>query len=260
MVDASNDTKTIEGQLGLAGGSALSEDSAQHKAKNFGLCATLAVEFIGTFALAYTAGGANQGGSAGVMLAVMIYAGGHVSGGHFNPCVTLAFFLRGGSFPTGQGNCCSMLFYIIVQYIGAALAAILQCNIRPRNAYILPYMALDKNSWSVVAGMMQETIFGFIIAYVVLHCATSHDNEGNDFYGLAIGGSVYAAGAMAIMNPAVAIGSMFSLRKKNDPTFYTPSGLPGLKNFGRIWPALLMPYVGGAIAAFVFGCTSPNDS
>src|SRR5712671_7439897 len=61
------------------------------------------VEFIGTFFLAMTVGMTVIGASAGALapvaigsaLMVMVYAGGHVSGGHYNPAVTLAVWLRG---------------------------------------------------------------------------------------------------------------------------------------------------------------------
>ncbi|HTG43540.1 MAG TPA: aquaporin, partial [Verrucomicrobiae bacterium] len=61
------------------------------------------VEFIGTFFLVFTVGNTVINGGAGVipplaigsMLMVMIFAGGHISGGHFNPAVTLAVWLRG---------------------------------------------------------------------------------------------------------------------------------------------------------------------
>ncbi len=59
------------------------------------------VEFIGTFFLVFTVGMAVRSGSPlfplaiGAALMVMVYAGGHVSGGHFNPAVTLVVYLRG---------------------------------------------------------------------------------------------------------------------------------------------------------------------
>ena len=63
----------------------------------------LVVEFIGTFFLVFTVGmavidpgaGAMAGLAIGTVLAVMIFAGGHISGGHYNPAVTLGVLLRG---------------------------------------------------------------------------------------------------------------------------------------------------------------------
>src|SRR3981081_3522391 len=59
------------------------------------------VEFIGTFFLVFTVGAAVRSGAAlatlaiGAALMVMVYAGGHISGGHYNPAVTLAALVRG---------------------------------------------------------------------------------------------------------------------------------------------------------------------
>src|SRR5438132_7953082 len=83
------------------------------------------VEFIGTFFLVLTIGfsvgkewaGAMAPVAIGSMLMVMIFAGGHVSGGHFNPAVTLAVFVR------GKCPAADLMAYWIVQFIGAALAA-----------------------------------------------------------------------------------------------------------------------------------------
>src|SRR5881392_3029745 len=82
-------------------------------------------EFIGTFFLVLTVGCTVVPGAAGVIpplaigsaLMVMIYAGGHISGGHYNPAVTLAVWLR-GKCPTKD-----VVPYWVSQVIGAALAA-----------------------------------------------------------------------------------------------------------------------------------------
>src|SRR5438477_10354860 len=83
------------------------------------------VEFIGTFFLVLTIGfavgkewaGAMAPVAIGTMLMVMIFAGGHVSGGHFNPAVTLAVFLR------GKCPAADVIPYWVAQIAGAALAA-----------------------------------------------------------------------------------------------------------------------------------------
>ena len=83
------------------------------------------VEFIGTFFLVLTVGmtvvapgaGALAPLAIGSALMIMVYAGGHVSGGHYNPAVTLAVWLRGrcaaGDVP----------FYIAAQILAAVVAA-----------------------------------------------------------------------------------------------------------------------------------------
>src|SRR5262245_44685823 len=83
------------------------------------------VEFIGTFFLVLTIGCAVMSPGAGDMapvaigsaLMVMIFAGGHISGGHFNPAVTLAVFLR------GRCDAKDVPAYMISQVAGAVLAA-----------------------------------------------------------------------------------------------------------------------------------------
>src|ERR1700739_3294819 len=82
-------------------------------------------EFIGTFFLVLTIGCTVIGNGAGALaplaigasLMVMVFAGGHISGAHYNPAVTLAVWMR-GKCPTGD-----VVPYIISQLVGAGLAA-----------------------------------------------------------------------------------------------------------------------------------------
>src|SRR5512135_3665604 len=83
-------------------------------------------EFIGTFFLVLTVGCTVVIGGAGVIaplaigsaLMVMVYAGGHISGGHFNPAVTLGVYIR------GRCPAKDVAPYWIAQLAGAALAAV----------------------------------------------------------------------------------------------------------------------------------------
>jgi aquaporin Z len=84
-----------------------------------------ATEFIGTFFLVLTIGCTGIAAGPGVIaplaigavLMVMIYAGGHISGGHYNPAVTLGVFLR-GRCPAGD-----VAPYMAAQLAGAGAAA-----------------------------------------------------------------------------------------------------------------------------------------
>src|SRR5690348_10339882 len=84
-------------------------------------------EFIGTFFLVFTIGCTVVPGAAGVIaplaigsaLMVMVYAGGHISGAHYNPAVTLAVWLRGKT-PSKD-----VIPYMCCQVIGAGLAAVM---------------------------------------------------------------------------------------------------------------------------------------
>lgn len=166
------------------------------------------VEFIGTFFLVLTVGctvfsgvnGVIPAIAIGVILMVMVYAGGHVSGGHYNPAVSLAASIR-GALPWRH-----ILFYWIAQLTGGFLAALLVKYL------VIVTPAETAAPFSLSALIVCEFLFTFALCYVVLHTATARNNEGNSFYGFAIGGTVLAgifatAGlCYGAFNPAVALG------------------------------------------------------
>jgi aquaporin Z len=88
------------------------------------------VELIGTFFLVATVGftvvepgaGTLAPLAIGSVLMVMVYAGGHVSGGHCNPAVALAVWLR-GRCPTTD-----VAWYMAAQVVGALIAAAWSCS------------------------------------------------------------------------------------------------------------------------------------
>ena len=202
------------------------------------------VEFIGTFFLVLTIGftviepgaGAMAPLAIGSALMVMIYAGGHISGGHYNPAVTLAVWMR--------GRCASkdVPGYMIAQGIGGVIAALIVIFLKG-NPSLTPI------TLNIVPALIVEFLFTFALCYVVLNVATSKNTSGNSFYGLAIGFTVlvgaYAVGAVSggAFNPAVAIG-------------ITVMGLSGVAN---IWIFLVANFVGGAVAAIVFNSLNPDD-
>src|SRR6266853_897095 len=164
-------------------------------------------EFIGTFFLVLTVGCTVIPAAAGVIpalaigavLMVMIFAGGHISGGHFNPAVTFAVFVRG-----------KLEFKDVVPYwlaqIAAGIAAALVAM------FLVGKSGTPMEITNVPAAFVAEFLFTFALAYVVLNSATAKGTAGNSFYGLAIGMTVMA-GAFAVgsisggaFNPAVAAG------------------------------------------------------
>jgi aquaporin Z len=167
----------------------------------------LIVELIGTFFLVFTVGQCVVGTGAGVMapvaigasLMIMVYAGGHVSGGHYNPAVSLSVSLR-GKLPVTH-----LIAYVIVQLIGAALAAsatlYLKAGQTAAPAIVHPCPAI-----------LAEFLFTFALTFMVLNVATVDSVAGNSYYGLAIGSTVmvgaYAVGSISggAFNPAVALG------------------------------------------------------
>lgn len=202
----------------------------------------LGVEFIGTFFLVFTVGMAvaTAGNLAplaiGGALMVMVFAGGHVSGGHYNPAVSLAVFLRR---KLTSNECVA---YVVTQVLAALAAAgvVSVLGDAPRSA-----MAVAGDGKMLIA----EFLFTFALCYVVLNVATAKDTEGNSFYGLAIGFTV-AVGALAVgsisggaFNPAVAIGAT----------------VLGLFSWSHIWIYLAANFAGGAAAAFAFRLTQPLD-
>jgi aquaporin Z len=200
----------------------------------------LVVEFIGTFFLVFTVGMAvrNAGTLAplaiGAALMVMIFAGGHVSGGHYNPAVSTAVWLRRNmSLP----HCIS---YVLTQLLAGAAAAgvIALLGYTPSTAV---------RTGGIGSMLVVEFLFTFALCFVVLNVATAKSTEGNSFYGLAIGFTV-ATGAFAVgsisggaFNPAVAVGA----------------SLMGLFEWSHIWIYVLANLLGGAAAAGAFRLTQP---
>src|SRR5436853_5537422 len=165
-------------------------------------------EFIGTFFLVLTIGCTGIGAGAGVIaplaigavLMVMVFAGGHISGGHYNPAVTLGVLIR------GKVNVADVVPYWIAQFVAAAIAALLTSKVL--RAGIPVTAILPKTGPALLA----EFLFTFALVYVVLNTATAEGTSGNSFYGLAIGMTVMT-GAFAVgdisggaFNPAVALG------------------------------------------------------
>ena len=203
-------------------------------------------EFIGTFGLVFTVGCALFSGTPlaplaiGSALMVMVYAGGHISGGHYNPAVTLGVFLRGKVPLTDAGP------YWVAQFIGAFLAAWLaRFTVHPDVVHTLSI----SGAHAIVAAVLAEFFFTFALVYVVLNVATSKDQPGNQFFGLAIGFTVVtgvaAVGSISggAFNPAVAFGAM----------------LMGLINWGDFYIYLIGNLLGGALAAVAFRYLNPDD-
>ena len=201
-------------------------------------------ELIGTFFLVLTIGCSVLAGgphvvpplAIGAVLMVMVFAGGHVSGAHYNPAVTLAVFLR-GRCPAGD-----VVPYIASQIVGAALAA---------GAVKFLTGGVEVPLLFPAAGpaLVAEFLFTFALAYVVLNVATSKATSGNSFYGLAIGMTVMS-GAFAVgtisggaFNPAVAVGICAM----------------GLVPWSSFWIYLVANFAGATAAAMTFKRLNPKD-
>ena len=201
-------------------------------------------ELIGTFFLVLTIGCTVVGNGAGSfaplaigsVLMVMVFAGGHISGAHYNPAVTLGVWLR------GRCEAKDVLPYMVSQTIGAVLSAM---AVR----YLKSGAAVSSMSLVTGAALAAEFLFTFALVFVVLNVATAKGTSGNSFYGLAIGMTVltgaYAVGNISggVFNPAVAIGI----------------SAIGLSAWSNIWIYLLAEFAAGTAAALVFTVVNPED-
>lgn len=171
----------------------------------------------------------------GIALMVMVYATGHISGGHLNPAVSFGAYLRGAI------NAKELLVYIVSQLIGGALGAFLSLDL-----WEAPEGPMK---FDLVPAFVAELVFTFALVFVVLNTATSKDHPTNSFYGLAIGTTVFVGAATVggisggSFNPAVAFGLSIS----------------GQFDWAFFWLYVLAPLVGAAIAALAFRVLNPHD-
>lgn len=170
-------------------------------------------EFVGTFFLVVTVGFnvlqnvALAPISIGAILMAMIFATGNVSGGHFNPAVTIGVFLRGKL----NGGTNALVGYIASQLLGGLAAGLTYLTLLDASFVLGPGIG-----YTVGAVVIAEVVFTAALVFVVLNVATTVQDDGNFYFGLAIGFTVVAA-AFAIgpisgccLNPAVAFGVMLS--------------------------------------------------
>jgi len=207
-----------------------------------------AVEAIGTFFLVFTVGAAVGSRSTlaplaiGAALMVMIYAGGHVSGGHYNPAVTLAVLVR------RRIGLRDAVAYWLVQ-VGAGLLAALLVRRIIDPAELATTATITLSGRTMLGAFVGELLFTFALCYVVLNVATSKDHPDNSFYGLAIGFTV-VAGAVAVgtisggaFNPAVTIGA----------------AVMDMFAWQTLWIYLVAQVIAGAAAGVSFLALNPDD-
>ncbi len=199
-------------------------------------------EFIGTFFLVLTIGLSVTGGSAmaplaiGLALMVMVYAGGAISGAHYNPAVSLAALMRGAL----SAN--KFLPYVVAQIAGSTVAALMVRVITGKTFAPAPGSGV-----SAIAALLVEILFTFALAYVVLNVAVSKRASGNSYFGLAIGMTLavaaFAGGGISggAFNPAVGIGPIIIHASM------------GGGDWASLWLYIVGPIVGAALAAIVHG-------
>ena len=201
-------------------------------------------EFIGTFFLVLTIGCTVIPGATGVIaplaigaaLMAMVFAGGHISGAHFNPAVTLAVFVR------GRFDAKEVLPYWIAQVAGGAAAAFIAMFLVGKSGEPLVITNLPQ-------AFVAEFLFTFALAYVVLNCATAKGTLDNSFYGLAIG--------MTVMVGAFSVGSISG--GAFNPAVAVAVGLMKIVSLSQIWLHIVADLVGALVAAFAFKALNPDD-
>lgn len=206
-------------------------------------------ETIGTFFLVLTIGLTSINGSPhaplaiGSALMIMVYMGGHVSGAHYNPAVSLAVLLR------GKMDARDFVPYLVAQVVGAFLAAVAVYLILGQT--FAPTPSAEAGLFAV---LLSEFLYTFALALVVLQVATADATAGNSYYGLAIGFTVmvgaFAAGPVSggAFNPAVGVV----------PTLM--NAIAGGGSLGSLWFYLVGPFLGGAAAAVVFRAQAAPDA
>jgi aquaporin Z len=200
-------------------------------------------ELIGTFFLVLVIGLSGNPLAIGSILMVMVYMGGHISGAHYNPAVTLAVLMRKKIDGKDAG------MYIIFQVVGAILAALVVNMVLGHTFAPAPGEGVTSFN-----ALLVEVIFTFALASVVLNVATTKAAAGNSYFGLAIGFTVLA-GAVAgggisggAFNPAVGLGPCL-----------IDTLVGGGNSLGHVWIYLVGPIIGGGLAAMVFGYTNPEE-
>lgn len=200
-------------------------------------------ELIGTFFLVLVIGLTGNPIAIGSVLMVMVYMGGHISGAHYNPAVTLAVLLRRKI----DGKDAAM--YMIFQVLGAVLASLFVNMLLGRT--FAPAPGADVSG---INALLVEGIFTFALASVVLNTATTKATAGNSYFGLAIGFTVLAAAfagggiSGGAFNPAVGLGPCL-----------IDTMVGGNNSLANVWLYIVGPFAGGAVAAIVFNFTNPEE-
>eukprot|EP01128_Nolandella_sp_AFSM9_P005237 TRINITY_DN2504_c0_g1_i1.p1 TRINITY_DN2504_c0_g1~~TRINITY_DN2504_c0_g1_i1.p1 ORF type:complete len:266 (-),score=22.11 TRINITY_DN2504_c0_g1_i1:56-853(-) len=171
--------------------------------------AAYAIEFLGTLVLvlAITTSGDAVLAPLGIgfTLMILVFWGGHISGGMYNVAVSVGVLLAGrGKLAPGRAG-----VYILVQLLGGLCGAFL-------GLYLTGNVSYPGSLPSFGKILVAEGIWTFTLLSVILNVATVEANDGNSYYGLAIGGTVVAGAVImgpisgGIFNPAVAVGLFFA--------------------------------------------------
>ncbi len=220
-------------------------------------------EFIGTFTLVLVGCGTamlvgcNSAQGCGYILTAfafglvivgMAYCVGNVSGCHINPAVSLAMLI------SGKMNAKDFFFYFLSQTLGAICASGCLMLIFSLGGVEDKTGGLGSNglagvndSWA--AGLLVEILLTFIFVMIILGVTDSKFNHGS-FAGIIIGFSLVMVHILGIgltgtsVNPARSIG---------------PAIFAGLDALSCLWVFVIGPFLGGALAAFIYKFIAKKD-
>ncbi|MBI3510999.1 MAG: aquaporin family protein [Bacteroidetes bacterium] len=199
-------------------------------------------EMIGTFFLVFAICLTGNPLAIGSMLMVMVHIGGHISGAHYNPAVTIAVWIR------KKIEIKEALIYILVQLVGATLAATFAHYMYGKTFPLHPDSTINP-----IKPVLMEMVCTFALAFVVLNVATHSKTAGNSFYGLAIGFTVMACAFCAgkisggAFNPAVGTGMTLI------------EVIFGKGTFKDLWLYIVGPVGGACIAGILFVVMNPEE-
>ena len=204
-------------------------------------------EFLGTFFFLFVIALIAVTGSLftplviGAALVVVVYMGGHVSGAHYNPAVTLALLLKKKCSAVEAGA------YVAAQVIAGLAAFMLAYYLTGTTPGIAPGSGVE-----ALKAVIVEVIFTTMLCLVVLNVATAKANAGNSFYGIAIGFTIVAAAfaggpiSGGAFNPAVGISATVT------------KALFQSGEWTHLWIYLVGPFIGALLAAAVYGIQNPE--
>ena len=208
--------------------------------------AKLITEFVGTFFLTLTICTAAAFGTAGSYapfaiastLMVMIYAGGHVSGAHYNPAVTISIYMRGACDDS------DIVPYIVSQITAGVAAAVVAANV------LVPDGEVGLLVMDTGPAFGAELMFTFALAYVILNVATSESTDGNGYYGAAI--------AFVVLAGALTVGSISGA--SFNPAVTASLVSAGVMEVADLWIHLVPQLIGAALAAIVYNAQQSESN
>lgn len=174
----------------------------------------------------------------GLAIVAMAYSVGTISGGHFNPAVTLGVFIN----KKIKGN--EAIFYVIAQIIGAFLGALIlyvifnSCSIGVGNLGANGFGAASSKDITLAGALIVEVVLTFIFVLTVLFASSDKDNK---LAGLVIGLSLTLVHLIGIQLTGTSVNPARSL---------APAVILGGQAFKQVWVFLIAPLVGAAIAGY----------